>query len=63
MRVKITTDREPWAGGTSHAKGSTPDLDAEEARILIDAGFAEAVDDEGAAPAPRRRARAEAPEA
>lgn len=62
MRVKIITDRQPWAGGTSHDKDSTPDLDAGEAQLLIEAGFAEAMPEDDTPPAPRRRVRADTAE-
>ena len=60
MRVKITTDRQPWAGGRPHDQGDTPDLEEAEALALIDAGFAEAAPEGDEAPAPRRRRAAEA---
>ena len=51
MKIKITTDRRPWAAGRPHVKGAEIDVDADEAATLIDAGFAVAVKAEKAAPA------------
>lgn len=51
MKVKIITDRGVWASGSRLTSGEVRDLPAEEAKILIDAGFAENVDnrkDDGA---------------
>lgn len=56
-RIKITTDRQPWAAGMPHDMGAEIDVPAAEAEALIANGFAEAVGEN--APAPRRR-RAEA---
>lgn len=52
-RIKITTDRQPWAAGMPHDMGAEIDVPADEAAALIANGFAEAVGD--AAPPPRRR--------
>lgn len=41
MKVKITTDRMPWAAGKPHPLNSEPDLPSKEANALIDSGFAE----------------------
>lgn len=58
-RIKITTDRQPWAAGMPHELGAEIDVPADEAEVLIANGFAEAIGE--GAPAPRRR-RAEAPQ-
>ena len=43
MKIKITTDRKPWANGKPAQKGETVEVSSEEATILLQAGFAEAV--------------------
>jgi hypothetical protein len=40
MRIKITTDRNPWANGSPCAKGQEIDLDDADGQLLVDAGFA-----------------------
>jgi len=59
MKIKITTDRQPWAAGRPHDNGAEVEVDADEAAALIAAGFAVALDGAEEAPTPRRR-RAEA---
>lgn len=63
--IKITTDRQPWAAGSPHDKGAEVEVSAEEADVLVKAGFAEILSgsktaDADAAPR-RRRATAEDP--
>lgn len=64
MKIKCTTERRVWASGSPLQLGEERDIPADEAKILIDAGFAENVDkrkDPGAGrkadskPKPRRR--------
>lgn len=51
MKIKITTDRRPWAAGRPHDKGAEIDVGNDEAATLIDAGFAVAVKAEKPGPA------------
>jgi hypothetical protein len=57
MKIKITTDRQPWVNGQPHDIDAEVETSDEDGQLLIAAGFAVAVD------APRRRARSEATEA
>lgn len=58
MKIRITTDRQPWVNGQPHDNGTEVDVSNEDGQALIAAGFAEAV---GASDeAPRRRPRSEA---
>ena len=43
MKVKIITDRKPWADGKKWHMGDEADISDADAKILINAGFAEAV--------------------
>lgn len=56
-RIKIITDRQPWAAGRPHDHGDEIDVADDEAEALVANGFAEIV--KTAAPeadaAPRRR--------
>lgn len=62
MKIKITTDRQPWAAGRPHDMGAEVDVDDAEAAALIDAGFAEACGPAKAADAGvARRRRGEEP--
>jgi len=40
MKIKITTDRKPWANGSPRVKDDEIELDDAEAKALIDAGMA-----------------------
>lgn len=40
MRIKITTDRNPWANGSPCAKGQEIELDDETGRAMVEAGMA-----------------------
>ena len=51
-KLKITTDRKPWAGGSPAMMGDTVEVSDEEATVLLQAGFAEEVS--GSAKAPKR---------
>jgi hypothetical protein len=51
-KIKITTDRKPWAAGSPAMIGDTVEVSDEEATILLQAGFAEEVS--GSAKAPKR---------
>ncbi len=51
-KIKITTDRKPWAAGSPAMMGDTVEVSDEEATILLQAGFAEEVS--GSAKAPKR---------
>lgn len=42
-KVKITTDRQPWANDAPQPKGAVIDADKDTADALIDKGFAELV--------------------
>lgn len=48
--IKITTDRQVWAGGSPHPFGAEIDVPADEAKVLVASGFADYVE-----VAPRRR--------
>lgn len=48
--IKITTDRQVWAGGSPHLFGAEIDVPADEAKALVAVGFADYVE-----AAPRRR--------
>lgn len=52
MKIRITTNRQPWVDRAPRDKGEELDVSDEDAKILIDAGFAEALE---ATAAPRRR--------
>lgn len=57
-RIKITTDRQPWAAGMPRELGAEIDVPADEAEVLIANGFAEAIGDAVVAedaPTTRRR--------
>ena len=43
MKIKITTDRNPWANGSPCAKGQEIEVDDETGKAMLEAGFAEAV--------------------
>ncbi len=40
MRIKITTDRNPWANGSPCAKGQEIELDDETGAAMVEAGMA-----------------------
>lgn len=40
MRIKITTDRNPWANGSPCAKGQEFEIDDADGRSLVEAGMA-----------------------
>ncbi|BAQ90115.1 hypothetical protein [uncultured Mediterranean phage uvMED] len=40
MKIKITSDRNPWANGSPRVKDDEIELDDAEAKALIDAGMA-----------------------
>ena len=40
MRIKITSDRNPWAAGSPCAKGQEIEIDDAEGKILVEAGMA-----------------------
>ena len=40
MRIKITSDKNPWANGSPCAKGQEIELDDETGKILVEAGMA-----------------------
>lgn len=42
MKIKITTDRQPWVNGKAQAKGALVDTDDETASTLVGRGWAEA---------------------
>ena len=43
MKIKITSDRNPWANGSPCAKGQEIELDDVDAKALIEAGMAEEI--------------------
>ena len=43
MKIKIITDRKPWAGGSPAMQGDQVEVTAEEGAALVKAGFAEEV--------------------
>jgi len=43
MKIKITSDRNPWANGSPCAKGQEIDVDDETGKALVEAGMAEAM--------------------
>ena len=43
MKIKITSDRNPWANGSPCAKGQEIEVDDETGKILVEAGMAEAM--------------------
>ena len=43
MKIKITSDRNPWANGSPCAKGQEIELDDVDGRALIEAGMAEEI--------------------
>lgn len=45
MKIKITSDRNPWVNGTKCAKGQELDVSDADAKILIDNGMAEMADE------------------
>lgn len=51
--IKITTARRPWVGGSPRQLGDEIDVSAEDAKVMIDAGFAESL----AAEEPVKRTR------
>lgn len=56
-KIKITTDRRPWAAGHPQDVGSEVEVSEDEARVLVAAGFAEmmsAASDDDAKPRRRR---------
>ena len=40
MKIKITSDKNPWANGSPCAKGQEIELDDETGKILVEAGMA-----------------------
>ena len=40
MRIKITSDRNPWANGSPCAKGQEIELDDETGKAMVEAGMA-----------------------
>ena len=40
MRIKITSDKNPWAAGSPCAKGQEIEIDHAEGAILVEAGMA-----------------------
>ena len=42
-KIKITTDRRPWVDGKPQVAGTTLDVDADTADMMVDRGFAEKV--------------------
>lgn len=63
-RIKITTDRQPWAAGRPLDNGEEIDVTDDEAEALVANGFAEIIDAAPAGgdpviPTPRRRRAAE----
>lgn len=44
MKIKVTTDRKPWLNDRPLDQGSEIEATEAEAKILIDAGFAEIVE-------------------
>tara|TARA_B100001287_G_C22631194_1_gene505224 strand:- start:361 stop:627 length:267 start_codon:yes stop_codon:yes gene_type:complete len=40
MRIKITSDKNPWAAGSPCAKGQEIEIDDAEGAILVEAGMA-----------------------
>jgi hypothetical protein len=43
VKIRITTDRQPWVNGTPHPKGAEVDVSAADAHALIELGFAETI--------------------
>ena len=43
MKIKITSDKNPWANGSPCAKGQEIDVDDETGKALVEAGMAEAM--------------------
>lgn len=43
MKIKITTDRQPWANGQPHDRDAEVEVTDEDGAALIDAGFAVAI--------------------
>ena len=43
MKIKITSDRNPWANGSPCAKGQEIELDDADGRALVEAGMAEEI--------------------
>jgi len=41
MKIKITSDKNPWANGSPCAKGQEIDVDDETGKALVEAGMAE----------------------
>ena len=55
-KIKITTDRRPWAAGNPQDVGAEVEVSEDEAKALIAAGFAEMLVSDGDDSAkPRRR--------
>lgn len=62
MKIKITTDRQPWVNGQPHDCDAEVEVSAEDGAALIDAGFAVAIAaPKKAAPAAPVAAPVEAP--
>ena len=40
MKIKITTDRNPWANGSPCAQGQEIDVDDETGKAMVEAGMA-----------------------
>ena len=40
MKIKITSDRNPWANGSPCAKGQEIDVDDETGKAMVEAGMA-----------------------
>lgn len=43
MKIKITSDKNPWANGSPCAKGQEIELDDADGRALVEAGMAEEI--------------------
>ena len=55
MKIKITTDRMVWAGGKPQESGAVVEVSADEAKAIIDSGFAVAVEEPEAPKAKAKR--------
>ena len=54
MKIKITSDRQPWVNNKPHDMGAEVETSDADGQLMIAAGFAVAIDE------PRRKARTEA---
>lgn len=43
MKIRITTDRQPWVNKQPHPKGAEVEVSAADAHMLIELGFAETI--------------------